>query len=617
MFNRDGRPVDRDVLRRMNEAIAHRGPDGSGYWVDGPVGLAHQMMRTTPEALHETQPSVGVRGNFVLVYEGLVDNADEIRRAATRASLAVADRTDATAILLAYELWREASVEHLSGDFAFAIWDRDARQCFCGRDQMGIRPFYYHLDDKVFLCGSELRQLLKHPAVSNDPNEGMVGEYLASAITSTEESLYRDIQRLPSAHAMRVSAAGHGMRRYWTFDPGRRIRFRTDGEYAEALLAELRTAVRACARTTGPLGFELSGGLDSSSVLAVARDLAARGEISAPLETFNVSYPGLGCDEGEFVDELDHWWGTKTHRVPFGLQSRREFADALRAHGDFPDYPNGASHFPLYRAATDREHRVLLCGVGGDECLTGHYVHYADMLKQLRMPALLEQLRSDGFPRSLIWSYGMGPLFPQALRRFVRRVRGRKAYPEWITDGFARTVNLADRLRRQHVPGRWQSHAQEEMFRDLTAGWAFHVNESRSRALAERGLEQRSPFCRLNVVRFGLSVPENQRWRQADTKFVLRQAMRGHLPEKIRARNTKTDFAQMFPRALSNLGAAFRLSTERVAALGWIGMTWIDRMHQELAAWQPGSPTASLPIWPLWMTFGIDSWLSRVQSTQR
>ena len=204
IFQRDGQPLDVSVLHRMNEAIRHRGPDGSGSWVEGPVGLAHQMLHATPEATHEMQPAVSARGNFVLVYEGLIDNGADIRDAARAADLRVTDQTDATAILLAYELWRDECALRLSGDFAFAIWDRVERRLFCARDPLGIRPFYYHLDDRLFACGSELRQLLQHPDIRQDPNEGMAAEYLSNYVTSVDETLYRDIQRLPAGHSLIV-----------------------------------------------------------------------------------------------------------------------------------------------------------------------------------------------------------------------------------------------------------------------------------------------------------------------------------------------------------------------------------------------------------------------------
>jgi asparagine synthase (glutamine-hydrolysing) len=610
IFQRDGRPLDVPVLQRMNEAICHRGPDGSGSWVDGPVGLAHQVLHATPDTLRETRPAESARGTLVLVYEGLIDNGADIREAARTADFQVMDGTDATAILLAYELWRDECATHLSGDFAFAIWDRADRRCFCARDPIGIRPFYYHLDDRLFACGSELRQLLRHPGIRQDPNEGVAAEYLSNAVTTVDETLYREIQRLPAGHSLTVTASRHRVRRYWTFDPARRIQFRTDGEYAEALHGEIRTAVRACGRAQGPLGIELSGGLDSSSVAAVARDLVARGEVRAPTQTFSVAYPGLDCDEGDYVREADRMWGNCTRRVSFALPSKSSFEAVLAAHRDFPECPNGVAQRPLYKAVREHGCRVLLGGLGGDDCLTGHYVHYADLLKQMRLPTLHRQMRADGVNARALVNLAVRPLVPRTLRRVRRMLR--RGYPDWISDRFAKSVALADRLRPpQPVRRQWQSLAQEQIFRDLTHGWTYYVHETLSRVLAEHGLELRSPLLRLNVVEFALAIPEEQRWRGAETKFVLRQSMKGLLPEKIRTRLNKADFGTLFPRMFSQLDSAPVFQSLRLVSRGWLDASHVGRMHARLAAWEPHASVSGVAIWPLWMIFGVESWLTK------
>lgn len=608
IFHRDGRLLDREQLHRMNDAIRHRGPDGAGLWVSGPVGLGHQMLRTTLESLDEVQPAANPRGDLVLVYEGLIDNAEEIRDQARRMHLRVADRTDATAILLAYELWRDECARHLSGDFAFVLWDSVARRLFCARDQLGIRPFYYHLGDRLFACGSELRQLLAHAGIRRDPNEGMAAEYLANAVTSTDETLYRDIRRLPAGHAMTVSEGQHRLWRYWTFDPARQIRYRTGEEYGDALLHEIRSAVRACSRAAGPLAVEVSGGLDSTTVASMARDLAARGELRGPIETLNIAYPGLDCDEGEWVREADRHWGCQTRRVTFSLQTRAEFDASLAAHQDFPECPNGVMHYPLYRAARAGGSRVLLGGVGGDEVFTGHLFHYADLLKGLEFGALRRHMREDNLGVPGLVRFGLRPLAPAPVRWASRALRRR--HPHWISSRFANAVALSDRLHRPRFRrGHWQSRAQEEMFRDLTHGWVYHCLETLSRVLAEHGLEYRHPLLRLNVVEFGLAIPEGQRWLGADTKIALRQAMKGLLPEKIRTRRDKAEYSAIFPAAFSRLDLASVFRSLRLTSLGWIDGRSAARMGSQLDAWTRGAAAGQPETWPLWMIFGIERWL--------
>ena len=151
IFNRDGRPVDPDLLARMTDAIAHRGPDGAGHWADGAVGFGHQMLCTAPESLHEQQPWRDETGQLCLVLDGRVDNRAELQRALAAAGAHLGEDTDAELVLQSYEVWGEACPKRIIGDFAFAIWDARKQQLFCARDFLGIKPFYYYADERTFL----------------------------------------------------------------------------------------------------------------------------------------------------------------------------------------------------------------------------------------------------------------------------------------------------------------------------------------------------------------------------------------------------------------------------------------------------------------------------------
>jgi asparagine synthase (glutamine-hydrolysing) len=257
----------------MTEIIGHRGPDGAGYWLDGPVGLGHRMLHTTPESLQEQQPFPNETGNLCLTLDGRVDNRDELRVALEARGKKVRTDTDAEIVLRAYECWDEECPKHIIGDFAFVIWDRPNQRLFCARDPLGLRPFYYYSDDRTFLCGSEPRPLFEDPTTRREPNEGMIAEYLARAITDQEETLYRGVFRLPPAHVLSVQPGRLRKARYWDIDPVRKIRYRTDEEYAEHFSDIFKVAVRCRLRSQGPVGAYLSGGLDSSSVVGVVQSL--------------------------------------------------------------------------------------------------------------------------------------------------------------------------------------------------------------------------------------------------------------------------------------------------------------------------------------------------------
>jgi len=233
IFNLDGSPVDRDLLRRMTERIRHRGPDRTGYWTSGPVGFGHQMFCTTPESLREQQPLANDSGTLCLTFDGRVDNREELRTALRSTDFHPRDDTDAELVLRAYECWGEDSPCKILGDFAYAIWDGGTRRLFCARDILGLKPFYYYTNGRIFLFGSELQQLFEFKELSTKPNEGMIAEHLADEVTNREETLWEGILRVPPAHAL-VVEAGRSPRktRYWDIDYSRKIRYGTAQEYA-------------------------------------------------------------------------------------------------------------------------------------------------------------------------------------------------------------------------------------------------------------------------------------------------------------------------------------------------------------------------------------------------
>ena len=189
------------------------------------------------------------------------------------------------------------------GDFSFVIWDKRQEQLFCVRDAVGNKPFVYFLDGRKFLWASELHQLLEDPAVSREPNEGMIGEYLAVNITHSEETLYKGILRLPPAHSLLVKAGRVVKHRYWEVDFGKELQYRRDDDYAEHFKEVFSEAVRCCLRSHRPIGAYLSGGLDSSSVVCMAQTIYEQGlAVDRGFETFSMLYPGLSCDEsGSFA----------------------------------------------------------------------------------------------------------------------------------------------------------------------------------------------------------------------------------------------------------------------------------------------------------------------------
>jgi asparagine synthase (glutamine-hydrolysing) len=619
--NVDGRPAERALLQRMTQAIAHRGPDGIGHWVSGPVALGHAMLHTTPESLRETQPlsmQATDSGGLCLTLDGRVDNRSELRAALDSKGCAPRADTDAELVLRAYECWGEECPRHIIGDFAFALWDGRRRRLFCARDPLGIRPFYYHFDGRAFSFSSELRALLEMPGFRRRPNPGMLGEYLCDNITSNEETLYQDILRLPPAHRLVLKNGSLSISRYFDFDPQKSIRYGSDEEYAEHFFEIFREAVRCRLRSHAPVALWLSGGLDSCSILGMAGQLVKEGVITnRHLASYTLACSHPDGDERTYISEAAGMWGFDAHSLNVDDVAKESMVDHIQRHRGFPD----ASPWQALNAWARRNgSRVALLGDGGDEWLAGDSTHCADLLRQLRIPTLIRQFRHDvAQERAWTWNgrtdppssrlfmdWCIKPLIPRPLKSAARRLLRRKVTPSWISPAFARAVGLQDRLLRPIKSPRFPTIAQQRMHALLDEGTLVVSRELADRDNAYQTLEGRQPFHDRRLIEFALALPEDQRWRADQTKYVLRQALRRQLPDSIRRRRTKADFSFLRTESLARESAGKGFQSLRLAEEGYVNGVEVREMHER---WLRGKMNDT---WSLWMILALERWFDTV-----
>ena len=621
ILNVDGRPAERALLQRLTQAIAHRGPDGLGHWIAGPVALGHAMLHTTPESLRETQPlsmQATEHGGFCLTLDGRVDNRSELRAALESKGYTPHTDTDAELVLRAYECWGEDCASHIIGDFAFALWDGRNRKLFCARDPLGIRPFFYHFDGRAFAFSSELRPLLEMPGFRRQPNPGMLGEYLCERITSNDETLYQNILRLPPAHRLVLKNGSLSISRFFDFDPKKSIRYASDEEYAEHFFEIFKEAVRCRLRSQAPVALWLSGGLDSCSILGMAGQLVKEGVITdRQLASYTLAFTHPDGDERAYVSEATGIWSFDAHSLDANDVVVEPLADNARRHQDFPE---GSPWPALNAVASGNGSRVILLGDGADEWLAGDTTHCADLLRQLRIPALIRQFRHD-VAQHRTWSWTghtlpphlrlfmdwcIKPLIPRPVKTAARRLLPRRNFPSWVSPDFAHGVRLRDRLVRKGTPPVFPTIAQQRIHGLIEDGSAVVGREIADREHAFRAMEGRQPFQDRRLIEFALALPEDQRWREDQTKYVLRQAMRRHLPDSIRRRRTKSDFSFTVKQSVSRESAGKDFSSLRLAEMGFINGLEVRDMHSR---WLRGKMSCT---WNLWTILALESWFEAV-----
>ncbi len=535
------RAVERMEVEAMASALAHRGPDGEGSWsqafrtgeLEGAVAFGHRRLAILDLSPRGRQPMATADGRLTVAHNGEIYNFLALREQLTAQGHAFHTETDTEVLLAAYRAWGEACLHRFVGMFAFALWDGERRELLLARDRLGIKPlFYCHREsDGLLLFASELRALRRHPAFSAEIDRAALGRYLAQGCVTGPETIYREARRLMPGELLRWRAGRIEVSRYWSpFDSSAE----PPGDFAEAV-AELERlllqAVRDRLIADVPLGAFLSGGVDSSTVVALMQEATA-----GAVRTFTI-----GFDDPAF-DESGHARAVAEHLGTRHTELRVDRATALAVVHELPelfDEPFGdASAIPtlLVSRLARRDVTVALSGDGGDE-LFGGYSRYRRLRALERLFLLPAPLR-----KALATA---GSLIPHAaLRRHARLLRepdlGRAA--ERITARFPSELLVrsagdgAGTPRGEYLrafaeaPG---GAAQRAMFADLRTYLADDILVKLDRATMSVGLEGRVPLLDHRVVRFVLSLPLDWLWRDGQTKAPLRPILHRRVPPAL------------------------------------------------------------------------------------
>jgi asparagine synthase (glutamine-hydrolysing) len=519
------------------------------------------MLWTTPESLREKLPLLIKSGDLAITADARIDNREEL---ATILGLRhpLREMSDSELILLAYEKWEERCPEKLLGDFAFAVWDRRKQSIFCARDGMGVKPFYYHKSGHGFLFGSEIKALLAIPEVPLKLNEVMVANYLTTTFEDTSITFYQDILRLPPGHSLTASPEKISLRCYWALDPGRELALPSDEAYAEALREIFTEAVRCRLRSAFPVGSELSGGLDSSSVACMARSILSQNGKDR-LHTFSAIFDEVPeSDERGYVNSALAQGGFEPHYVPADRLNPLGDIDRVFWHLEEPFWvPSMFMYLALFKAAQESGVRILFNGDDGDNAIgygVGHITQLALAGRWIVASRELADLAAH-LERSrwkIFKSYVMLPFIPEAVLRFRQFLRERLGAPpgEVINSKFARRVGLA---RNHQASGLRMLAAKRgilDQWRNLTEGGVPYGCEMFDKGAAAFSIERRYPFYDRRLLEYCLAVPASQKLQRGLIRMVMRRAMKGILPEKIRLRGGKTSLRPNFNRALLAFG---------------------------------------------------------------
>ena len=575
IYGFDGAPVDDAILSALGKGLASRGTDGGSHSRSGSVAMVYRAFHTNRESRLESQPLVSPHGH-ILCWDGRLDNREQL--ISILHDDLQGNHTDVAIVMASYLKWGLEFLSKISGDFALSVWDPTSRTLILARDIIGPRTLYYHRNERRVIWSTELGVLLDLAKIPLEIND----EYVAGFLTSLPEAgltPYKNIDGVPPAHAVIISNDRVQVRRFWRLDPGHEIRYKSDAEYEEHFRYLFREAVRCRLRVDGPVWSELSGGMDSSSIVCMANDIIKHGEAQA-LSLHTVSRV---FDEASKSDERKYILPVEKKIGKRGLHLSEDEYRILAPLGPeyVPTVPNYVANVAAYckavnKAMHDAGSRVLFSGLGGGELLLGDgdpFPELADLFVRGRLPSLHRRLCvwSQALQKpyfQLLWQKVIVPLLPQELQ--IARSRGSNRILKFYNSEFVKRMNLHKRMfgppdvfgfRRPSA--RYQSSIFQYLPRQISAGFWKELCD----------VEFSYPGTHRPLVEFMLAIPVEQRARPNESKSILRRALRDLLPEELVSRKERRITIQA-----AAMGAAVRerariqemFTNSRASAYGYL-----------------------------------------------
>lgn len=603
-------------LAGMLRVLEHRGPDDTGTWTRDGAALGMTRLAII-DLVTGHQPMTTADGTAGLVFNGEIYNFRDLRSTLHAGGARFVTTSDTEVLLRAWEGDGEACVQMLRGMFAFAVWDARRRRLFIARDRLGKKPLYYWQGAGVFVFASEIKALLAHPAVPRELDWPALHHYMAFGYTPGDRSIFAGIRKVPPGHTATLEGGVLTLRRYWTLPPGGAAPPASGVERAARVRAELREAVRVRLESDVPLGVFLSGGIDSSAIVACMREIT-----SGPIATFTI---GMGADashdERPYARLVAERFGTEHHEEVVEPKIA-DLAPALVRHFDEPFADSSALPTFAVAQAASRHLKVVLSGVGGDEAFGGYPRYLGVRLSGVyaRVPAAMRAvpdaaaralLRDSGASRNLgdwwcRFSDGAGVPMPE------RYIGWTRFFGAGDLAALATPALQARWAADVEAPARqaWQTRAPGDavdgaMRIDLATYLPDDLLTMADRMSMAHSLEVRAPFCDHRVIEAALALPSSAKVAGLRLKAVLKDAFADVLPAPIRRRRKQGFMIPLNRWLRDDLRGLVDtlLAPEQVRARGLFRPEAVARLRSEHAA---GARTHGDRLWTLLM---LELWM--------
>lgn len=530
-INFNSKKIDPEDIRSMMTLIKHRGPDDEDCIIDGNIGLGHVRLSIIDLSSAGHQPMFSLDRRYCILHNGEVYNYLELRKE-LKGKYEFVSQTDTEAVLYSFIEWGPACLSKFNGMFAFVVYDTKTKELFAARDRFGIKPLYYHVDNQRFVFASEERAILPF-LKERKPNNKAIFEYLIYNRTDQgDHTFFEGIQKLPHGAYVLISNGKFRIRKWYQLEKELKVPFKSPDEFYEAF----KQSINFRLRSDVPVGLCLSGGLDSSSIVSVLlKDFN-----KSDLNTFSAVYgKGEKADESDFINEYRSDLKNMYFTNPGADSLMTDLAEFVECHSEPVATLGPYAQFKVMQLA--KEHvKVTLDGQGADEELAGYHYFFGAYFRELLSKAQYARLSSEIMAylrrHQSLSAIGYLGLYvaPPFLKNFLSKVSH-----NFVTDEFYQTGKKCSdvRLNLYNPKNLNESLLQHFEYKlEHLLKWEDHNSMWHS-------IESRVPFLDHNLVERTLSLPSEEILNKATTKVILREAMKGILPEKIRKRQDKIGFA--------------------------------------------------------------------------
>ena len=627
-----------EIAQRMSNAVAHRGPDDQGHWADPTGGIAFGFRRLSIIDVSPTghQPMISASGRFVVIFNGEIYNYEELRAELTRNFGAkLRGSSDTEVMLLGFDSWGvEPTLRKLNGMFAIAIWDRAERALFLCRDRLGEKPLYYGWMGNTLLFGSELKSFLQHPQFTPELNVEILPLYLRYGYVPTPHSIYKNVAKLPPATFLKV-AKGNGdvtPQKYWSMEqvvlksPENRFPGAFE-EAAEALFVRLKRSVKQRMQSDVPLGAFLSGGIDSSTIVAMMQSVSTR-----PVHTFSIGFQEDNYNEAKDAERVARH--LRTEHTEFYISSAQAMDVIPRLPELFDEPFSDSSQIPTFLISqlAKRHVTVALTGDGGDEVFGGYnrYLWHGRVWNVIsRMPKAMSSALGGAVTllSPAAWDTifrAAGPVLPNAMSQ---RLGGQKLHKlakilrARTERALYQQISSVSQVPSELMAERWKSLSseclpqtpafsdfiEEMMYLDTITYLPDDILAKVDRASMGASLETRAPFVDHEIVEFAWTLPLSMKVRHGVGKSIVRRILERYVPPELTDR-PKAGFGVPLGTWLRGELREWAEATLDPAKMRQQGLLDVDAVHQKWQEHLSGRREWQYQIWSVLM---LQAWLAR------